>query len=231
MKIDGVVFDLDHTLFDRYESIKLCTPEIYEKFKCLFHPEYTLEKFTELFIETDKLKIHYGWDAVFDRYIEKGLILPGIDFPRKEFLSSIFEVYKKFSVKYPFAKDVLKKLKNMNLKTGLITNGSSEVQRAKIFNLDLDDCFDEIFISGEVGIEKPNPEIFTKMSDKLAILPERLLYVGDHPINDATASKQAGYIPVLVMTMGFDTMPCAKNFDLRINSVKELIDLINIKFI
>lgn len=230
MKIDGVVFDLDHTLFDRYESVKLCTPVIYAKFKDIFSEEYTLDKFTELFIETDKLKIHYGWVAVFDRHIEKGLVKDGVEFPRKDFLTAILTAYKKFSVKYSFTDEMLKTLKDMNLKVGLITNGSSDVQRSKLKNLEIEDYFDEIFISGEIGIEKPDPVIFTKMADKLSISPERLLYVGDHPINDATASSQAGYIPVLVMTMGFDTMDCAKNFDLRINNVSELIDLIKRKF-
>ena len=230
MKIDGVVFDLDHTLFDRYETVKLCTPVIYEKYKDIFNEEYTLEKFTTLYTETDKKKIHYGWDAVFDEYIRRGLIKEGCELPRKEFLDTILSSCKIYSVKYDFTQGVLEELKRMNLKIGLITNGASDVQRAKLKNLDIEEYFDCICISGEVGYEKPDTKIFDIMSEKLNIAPSRLLYVGDHPLNDATTSQKAGYIPILVMTMGFETMPCAKNFDMRINNVSELPLLIKEKF-
>lgn len=230
MKIDGVIFDLDHTLFDRYETVKLCTPMIYEKLKNIINSEYTLEKFTDFFIETDKLKIHYGWEAVFNRYIEKGVFMPNTDFSLRDFLDAIFEAYEKFSVKYSFTENVLKTLKDMGLKTGLITNGSSSLQRAKLANLGIEKYFDIIYISGEIGIQKPDIEIFKKLSEEIKISPQRLLYVGDHPINDATASSQAGYIPVLVMTMGFETMPCAKDFKFKINDISELVDLIKSNF-
>ncbi len=41
-------------------------------------------------------------------------------------------------------------------KVGIITNGSSQRQRAKIINTNLNNYFDTIIISEEVGFSKPD---------------------------------------------------------------------------
>ncbi len=60
---------------------------------------------------------------------------------------------------YEGARDVLQEL-SQQASLALVTNGLSEVQRARIERLDLGQYFDAITISAEVGTAKPGTEIF-----------------------------------------------------------------------
>lgn len=46
-------------------------------------------------------------------------------------------------------------------------------------DLGLDQLFDTIMISAEVGVEKPNPIIFEAACQELGVLPEEAVHVGD----------------------------------------------------
>lgn len=230
MLIDGVVFDLDHTLFDRYKTLEMCAPSLYEHFGHCFRAKYDLKSFINFIIDTDKYCIHYGWTAVKQRFFDN-LIENKDEFNWDEYLDMMLDdCFFKYSAKYDFTEPMLDSLKAMGLKIGLITNGTGARQRAKLRNLEIDDRFDSILISGEFGAEKPDTALFYKMSKNLSIAPNRLLYVGDHPINDVAASKNAGYIPILVKTQGFFTMPGAEACEHIINNVGELTEYIKAVF-
>jgi putative hydrolase of the HAD superfamily len=53
----------------------------------------------------------------------------------------------------------------------------------------LDDAFDLVMASCEVGIAKPDIEIFRRCVEKLEIAPEHALLVDDHPANIAAADR------------------------------------------
>ncbi len=59
--------------------------------------------------------------------------------------------------------------------------------------------FSEIVVSTEVGMEKPNPEIFRYALRKLGRKPEEALYIGDHELNDVWAPKQAGIDAIRIL--------------------------------
>ncbi|PTD94816.1 hypothetical protein C9439_00635 [archaeon SCG-AAA382B04] len=77
----------------------------------------------------------------------------------------------------------------------LITNGPRETQKQKVERLGLDEVFDEVIISGEVGFAKPDPLIF-KIAHVRA--GEKGPYVGNSPEFDVVGSKKAGFSSVLV---------------------------------
>lgn len=64
-------------------------------------------------------------------------------------------------------------------KVGIITNGSTQRQKAKIFNTNLNRYFETIIISEEVGFSKPDKRIFELALNKLNAQPENTLFVGD----------------------------------------------------
>lgn len=78
---------------------------------------------------------------------------------------------------------------------GVITNGPAEHQTKKIESLGLTKYVpkERIFISGAMGVEKPNPEIFQEVAKKIGVKPEALLYIGDSWINDIVGSHRAGW--------------------------------------
>ncbi|MBE7210465.1 MAG: HAD family hydrolase [Gluconacetobacter diazotrophicus] len=76
----------------------------------------------------------------------------------------------------------------------LISNGSGALQRAKLQRAGIPHYFPtgRVFISGEVGFEKPDPRLFETALRTLGHQPERVLYVGDHPANDIAGAAAVG---------------------------------------
>lgn len=81
-------------------------------------------------------------------------------------------------------------------KTGLLSNswGMGLYPRERI-----DGLFDAVVISGEVGLRKPDAEIFHLTVDKLGIAPDRAVFVDDHP-GHLKAAVELGMTTVLHRT-------------------------------
>lgn len=74
-------------------------------------------------------------------------------------------------------------------KTVLLSNSSSDYLRNELKQHDLEKYFDEIFISSEVGLIKPEPEVFEHAMHKLNVRPEECIFTDDSPRNIAAAEK------------------------------------------
>lgn len=68
--------------------------------------------------------------------------------------------------------------------------------------LGLTDLFDYVVISGEVGIEKPDPRIFHMALDALGCSPQEAVFVGDSLEADIAGSMAVGCRPVLIDRRG-----------------------------
>jgi putative hydrolase of the HAD superfamily/5'-nucleotidase len=79
------------------------------------------------------------------------------------------------------------------VKLGIITNGFTELQRARLDRTGLRHHFDVLVISEEIGVAKPHRDIF---DHALALMddPEReqVLMVGDNPDSDIVGGINAG---------------------------------------
>ena len=62
---------------------------------------------------------------------------------------------------------------------GLVTNGPADVQRQEIATLGIGRFFDNVFIEGEMGVGKPEPEVFRRAQAAVGLKPEELLFVGN----------------------------------------------------
>ena len=83
--------------------------------------------------------------------------------------------------------DVLKsleKLKKSSIKTTIITDGIPIKQYEKILRLGIDDLIDLVVISDEIGIRKPNPELFSYCLKKFKVKGHETIYVGDNIYKD-----------------------------------------------
>lgn len=69
-------------------------------------------------------------------------------------------------------------LKELNIKIGLITNCYFE-ERDVIKNSIFFDYFDSVCMSCELGVKKPDVEIFQKCMKDLKVVAEECIYVGD----------------------------------------------------
>jgi putative hydrolase of the HAD superfamily len=75
---------------------------------------------------------------------------------------------------------------------GLVTNGPADVQRDKIDLLNLWPEIDFAVISGEFGVEKPDPAIFREALRQGDAAAEDAIYIGDSPEFDMEGAWNAG---------------------------------------
>ncbi len=222
--IKGVVFDLDHTLFDRYATLTAIMPSFCEHFDVALSEEEA----AKLLCEADKQFVHLGWRRVIEYLTEKGMFLTVPEF--EEYSAFLLSKFEEYAVPYDFTKPMLRKLRSMGLKLGIITNGDVPLQSRKLEMLGFSEDFDEILISGSIGIHKPNAEPFLIMAQWLKLSPSELMYVGDNPLNDVEGSRNAGYTPVFVNTTNSWVFPEVERCELSVENVGEIPELIEKHF-
>ena len=100
-----------------------------------------------------------------------------------------------FHHKHPDIIPMLRALREGGIKTALITNCYFEEKEA-IINSDLYGLFDVICMSCDIKIKKPDIRIFELCAEKLDVMPEECLYVGDGGSNELDAARTAGMKPL-----------------------------------
>ena len=91
--------------------------------------------------------------------------------------------------------NLLKELKKRGIKIGLMTNTFSD-ERDLIKQSPLFPYFDVALISYEVGICKPAPELYQKMTEMLGVKADECLYVGDGGSRELYGARDAGMKPL-----------------------------------
>ncbi|MBO5065788.1 MAG: HAD family hydrolase [Clostridia bacterium] len=220
--IKAVVFDLDHTLFDRYATINKLVPQLRKHFDLA--DGITDEFFIQELSYADKHFVHKGWRGIYNYLVEKGIFKTVPSF--SEYTEIVLRHFKHLAEKYEFAVPTLEKIRSMGYRIGLITNGNATLQYKKLEMLELTEEFDEIIVSGDTPYEKPDKEIFLMMAEKMGIEPGEMMYVGDHPLNDVEGSRNAGCISVWVKTTGTWIFPEIEKPALQIETVEELPSLL-----
>jgi putative hydrolase of the HAD superfamily len=92
----------------------------------------------------------------------------------------------------PGAIDLVDALKAAGVWIGIVTNGGSPEQRAKIEALDLARRADGIFISAELGCEKPSREFFGRALGAANVAAHECIVVGDLWPTDIQGALNAG---------------------------------------
>jgi putative hydrolase of the HAD superfamily len=109
-----------------------------------------------------------------------------------------------------------------DIRLALITNGASDTQRAALLALGVEHRFDAVIVSGEVGIAKPEPEIFELALDTLGAPAEQAWHVGDNPVIDVAGAKAAGLTAVWLNRGRQARADSAAEPDLEVGTLLEL---------
>jgi putative hydrolase of the HAD superfamily len=59
-------------------------------------------------------------------------------------------------------------------------------------HLGISKFFSHIFVSSEIGADKPDPEIFRRALKFVDLAPDQVLHAGDDPVRDWQAASAAG---------------------------------------
>lgn len=175
--IEGVIFDLDDTLYSEKQYIRSGYTKVAEY---LGRSEAT-EKLWGYF-ESGKPAI--------DCYLED---IGEND--KKEGCLTIYRNQMPDIQLYEGVRKMLYNLREKGIKIGIITDGRPEGQKNKLSALDLDSLVDDIIITDELGgvqFRKPNDISFRIMQNRWRIPFENMIYVADNPLKDFQAPHQLG---------------------------------------
>lgn len=90
------------------------------------------------------------------------------------------------------ARELLERARQ-SAKIGIITNGFTELQEARLAQTGLGELVDLVVISEQVGVAKPDPAIFTHALDLMQQTNrERVLMTGDNPHSDVLGAQRSG---------------------------------------
>lgn len=184
----AILFDLDDTLLNRDKAVDKIFITILEK--CYENVNYSAKnQMLQKFKEYDKRA--YG-------YSDKTKVLESLfdEFPPMYRLPSNY-IQDFWNSNFPQCFSINQNTINIvntinnQVEVGIITNGSTQRQKAKLINTNLNSCFDIIIISEEVGFSKPDKRIFELALNKLNVEPEAALFVGDDIVKDIGGCQNA----------------------------------------
>jgi len=75
-------------------------------------------------------------------------------------------------------------------KVGLLSNAWDNLRQTMHTRWNIDGLFDELVISAEVGMVKPNPRIFQLVLEKLGVQPAEAIFIDDMLVNVDAARQQ-----------------------------------------
>lgn len=95
----------------------------------------------------------------------------------------------------------LRLLRHAGWRIGIVTNGMTDNQHGKIRRAGLDALVDSWCISGEVGIRKPDPAIFSIIAQRCGTsIMHGGWVIGDDPILDVAGGRNAGLRTIWLQT-------------------------------
>ena len=186
MKYTTVLFDADDTLFDFYHTGQKSFIKAFADLGIKsYESDYDVyseinQKRWDLY-SVGKLTRH---DVVIGRFEEYSAV-KGINFDINAFYELYEDNLSKTAILLPETVNTLKTLKNLGIRMFLITNGLSKVQRGRLAISGIADYFDNVFISDEIGHNKPSKEYFDYISEKIPDFNKaNTLIVGDSLVSD-----------------------------------------------
>lgn len=118
--------------------------------------------------------------------------------------------------------DCLQTLRQWQCRLAVVTNGVSDLQREKLRGAGLEHYFETVFISGELGVGKPDPRIYHIAVEQLRIAPAQAVMVGDSLPRDVAAAQQAGLRTVWLNRTGLRPAESRVVPDVEISSLEQL---------
>lgn len=176
-QVDGVVFDLDDTLYSEKNYVRSGYRKIAQNYPDIENAE---EKLWNSFLKGEK-----AIDKVFDE--------ARLDEKEKKNALNIYRGHMPVIELYAGVSEMLIRIKNKGKKIGIITDGRPDGQKNKIKALKLD--VDQVIITDELGgiqYRKPNKKAFELMQNRWKIEFNKMVYIGDNVTKDFIAPKELG---------------------------------------
>ena len=229
----GLVFDVDDTLYEQIVPFE-------NAFRSLFDIDIDMEKFYLLsrYYSDVKFEASRNGEMTMDKYhiyrIQEAAKDLGVYLTDEQAIS-MQRQYKKNQQILKMSDttiSILEFAKKNNVKMGIITNGPSEHQWAKVNALAVEKWIprENIIVSGDLGINKPDVRIFVAMQEKLQLGVESLYYIGDSFENDIVGANNVGWKAIWINRYNKECTQDAKVYKIVKNNfelfeiIKEIIE-------
>ena len=192
----AILFDVDDTLYDLSEPFCNAYTELYGQ-----TDQSLLE---EIFLTSRKYSDEVYNEALSGKITMEEMYIYRVQKAFAEFEKKITDadalefqnVYEKYQFKISLSRTMRELLEECGKRwvLGVITNGPTKHQWDKINTLGLTQYIpkENIFVSGQLGVSKPQKEIFTYACRQIGVSTEESCFVGDTFQNDIIGAKNAG---------------------------------------
>lgn len=223
--VDGIGFDLDHTLAidNRLECVAF--QRLLERL--LAEGGTSNGTFAEEMDAIDALLAQQRRgdctiEAAVDRFVASHGVQPD-DRYADAFRAMALDMVDEFVVALPGVDATLTTLRERGVSIAILTNGWSELQHAKAGRAGFPG---KVLVSSEIGALKPSRAAFEVLLDELGTDPARTWYVGDSPETDIAGAHGAGLGTVWFDWEGKTYPPGVPAPQRRISSFDELLALV-----
>jgi len=233
--IDTVLFDLDDTLLDDSNAYKRAAHRVAEEVAAergidaerLFH-EYVLQAnsfWQKLSHEHLTLPIHDTRAQLWsDALVASGV---PVDAPLAERCGERYTRYRAGNLElFPGALDLVIALRAHGCKIGIVTNGFAATHHEKVDRAGLRLHVDALFLADEMGMVKPDPEIFRLACRTLGSEPARTAMIGDRYDRDIIGAAEVGLFTVLVDVHAIPLPEGARPPDAVVNAIADVLGVL-----
>lgn len=198
-KYRHIFFDLDRTLWDFDAAAEVAFERIYEKYELKSLGIPSAHEFHEVYHPlNEQLWVMYRADQITKEDLNRTRFMKPLEhygIHDVELADHLNEDYVYWSPRIvrliPGTMELLDYLKP-KYHLHLITNGFQEVQHTKLSGSGLETYFETLTVSEEVGVKKPNPEIFQYAMRKAHAAAKESLMIGDEMAVDIDGARAAG---------------------------------------
>lgn len=199
LKYKHVFFDLDRTLWDFDAAAEVAFERIYEQYDLGNLGIPSAHEFHEVYHPlNEQLWVLYRADQITKEELNRTRFLKPLehygihDIELADHLSEDYVYWSPRIVRLvPGTMELLDYLRP-KYHLHLITNGFQEVQHTKLSGSGMEPYFETLTVSEEVGVKKPNPEIFLYALNKAHATAEESIVIGDEMAVDIDGARAAG---------------------------------------
>ncbi len=189
MKYQWILFDADETLFhfDAFSGLKRMFSQ--------FDIDFTHQDYQDYRAINEPLWVEYAAGQITATHLQHTRMRPWadkLDMSPKSLNSAFLQSMAEICALLPGAQALLDALSG-KVNMGIITNGFTELQTIRLERVGLKELFSPLIISDEVGMAKPDANIFEHAFSLMDNPPkEQILMVGDNPHTDILGGLNAG---------------------------------------
>lgn len=188
-KIQGVIFDLDGTLYPiKYMAFHMVKKQIFHFGKLMgFRRAQEKARGIEF---ANKQALYNALFVEHGKHIEQR-VNKAMTWYENNYYPTFVNIIEQYYKPYPLAVDVLVELRKKTINCGLVSDYARIPERLSALGIS-EDLFDIRLSGEEEAALKPSPKCFNHIANVWGVAPESILVVGDKLTTDEQAAKAAG---------------------------------------